>query len=81
VPWETITTINQCRERLEESRRMRLASLDMWPDAPHLDNQYLPWPRAGEVNPVGRFILGLWHDDDHLAQIESVVQQAKAARL
>ena len=36
VPWETVTTIAQCRARLEESRRMRLASLDMWPDQPYL---------------------------------------------
>ena len=80
VPWETITTIKQCRERLEESRRMRLASLDMWPNEPHLANRIQPWPSVSELNAVGRFILGLWHDDDHLAQIASVVQQAKAAQ-
>ena len=27
VPWRTITTTEQCHKRLEESRRMRLASL------------------------------------------------------
>lgn len=31
VPWQEVTTIRQCRERLKESRRMRLASLEMWP--------------------------------------------------
>lgn len=80
TPWEKVTTIAQCRARLEESRRMRLACLDLWPDAPHLDNVVTPWPSAGEVNAVGRFALGLWHDDDHLAQIANIVQQAKAAR-
>lgn len=80
VPWETMTTIDQCQARLEESRRMRRASLDMWPNEPHLENRIEPWPSVGEVNAVGRFILGLWHDDDHLAQIASVVQQAKVAR-
>ena len=38
VPWETVTTIEQCRHRLEESRRMRLATLQIWPDEPDLDN-------------------------------------------
>jgi len=80
VPWETVTTIQQCRDRLEESRRMRLASLDMWPAQPHLDNTYLPWPAAGEINALSRFILGLGHDDSHLAQIAEIVRQAKVAR-
>ena len=44
VPWESVTTIQQCRDRLEESRRMRLASLDMWPQPPHLENTYEPPP-------------------------------------
>ncbi len=52
----------QCRQRLEESRRMRLASLEMWPDQPYLDNKYVPWPKLGEINAVGRFVLGLRHD-------------------
>jgi len=80
VPWRTVTKIEQCRQRLEESRRMRLASLDMWPDQPHLDNTYEPWKGIGEINAVGRFVLGLMHDDDHLGQIVEIVRQAKAAR-
>jgi hypothetical protein len=81
TPWETVTTIAQCRARLEESRRMRLACLEMWPDEPHLDNVVTPWPSAGEVNAVGRFVLGLLHDDDHLGQIAAIVKQAEAARV
>lgn len=80
IPWETITTIQQCRQRLEESRRMRLASLEMWPDEPDLDVAYEPWPGASELNAVGRFISGFWHDVDHLGQIEEIVRQAKFAR-
>jgi hypothetical protein len=77
VPWRSVTTIAQCRRRLEESRRMRLASLDMWPDDPYLDN--IHHHREGErgLNAVAYFIFGLMHDDGHLAQIADIVQQAK----
>lgn len=81
VYWETVTTIEQCRQRLEESRRMRLASLDMWPDQPDLANSFLP-ERAGAeaTNAVMRFVGGLSHDDAHLGQIADVAGQARAAR-
>jgi len=80
TPWKNVATAAQCRQRLEESRRMRLASLDMWPDEPHLANTYIPWKAMGEINAVGRFVLGLHHDWEHLAQIGEIVRQAKAAR-
>ena len=70
VPWRTVTTIRQCRHRLEESRRMRLASLDMWPDKPYLDNTYTPREGAPPINCVRRFLNGLRHDESHLGQIE-----------
>ncbi|MBK8051414.1 MAG: DinB family protein [Anaerolineales bacterium] len=78
--WQTITTVEQCRRRLEESRRMRLMSLELWPDEPHLENCYTPWAAVGPINAVGRFVLGLRHDYDHLGQIEDCVRQAKIAR-
>jgi hypothetical protein len=81
TPWETITTIAQCRQRLEESRRMRLVSLDMWPDEPHLDNVYEAWSGAPQVNAVGRFVLGLMHDDSHIDHMAEIVRQAHAARV
>lgn len=81
TPWESVTTIAQCRQRLEESRRIRLASLDLWPDAPHLSLTYSPWRSAGEINCVARFVLGLLHDDDHLEQLAEIVRQACAARV
>jgi hypothetical protein len=80
VHWQTITTIAQCRDRLEESRRMRLASLEMWPAQPHLDNTYQPREGAEHTNAVMRFVNGLRHDDDHVGQIADVVAQARAAR-
>lgn len=80
VPWETVETIEECRERLEESRRMRLASLEMWPDSPHLENVYSPYKGVGRIGAKERFLLGLKHDADHLGQIEDIVTQAQAAR-
>lgn len=77
VAWETVTTIAQCRERLEESRRMRLATLDVWPSSPDLEMGYVPWPAAGFVNGVGQFVLGLSHGMSHLGQIGEIVRQAK----
>ncbi len=78
TPWESVTTIAQCRQRLDESRRMRLASLDMWPDEPHLDNVFET--HGQEINAVMRLVLGLKHADDHLGQIEEIVRQANSAR-
>jgi hypothetical protein len=79
VPWQTITTIEQCRQRLEESRRIRLASLDMWPDEPYLENTY-KYFGLEHINAVTRFVFGLKHADDHLGQIVEIVRQAKVAR-
>jgi len=75
-----VTTLQQCRERLEESRRMRLASLDMWPAQPYVDNTYRYREGDEPINAFNRFIRGLSHDDSHLEQIEKIIQQAKAAR-
>lgn len=80
VPWRTVTTIQQCRERLEESRRMRLASLELWPQPPHVENTYEPRPGITH-NCISRFVAGLSHDDSHLEQIDKIVKQAKAARV
>lgn len=80
VPWQTVTTITQCRQRLEESRRLRLASLDMWPDAPDLENWYQSREGGTKMTAVVRFMLGLLHDDSHLGQIQDIVRQAQAAR-
>jgi hypothetical protein len=80
VPWRQATTARFLRLRVEESRRMRLAMLEAWPDEPHLDVSYQPNPKRPPVNAVGRFVAGLAHDDSHLAQIAKVLAQAQAAR-
>jgi hypothetical protein len=80
VPWEQVKTIAACRDRLEESRRMRLASLEMWPTQAHLETEYEAWPNGPHIKTIGRFVFGLMHDDDHLGQISEIVRQARAAR-
>lgn len=80
VPWQGVITVGQCHQRLEESRRMRLASLEMWPDEPHLDYEVEAWTDGPMVNAVGRFVLGLMHADSHLDQIAEIVRQAKMGR-
>jgi hypothetical protein len=80
IPWQEMRTIDQCRHRLQESRRMRLAMLDVWPDEPHLDVTYSPSPRVGEINAKAAFLRGLMHDAAHQDQVREIVRQAKAAR-
>ncbi len=80
TPWQTVTTIAQLCQRLEESRRMRLATLDVWPDEPDLDLTIIYRWLRGSMNAVARFAMGLFHDDDHLEQIAEIVRQAQAAR-
>ena len=53
----------------------------MWPDKPHLDLYYQPWSTAPDSNAKGRFALGFAHDNDHLAQIQGIIRQAKEARV
>ena len=81
TPWESVTSITQCRQRLEESRRLRIASLQMWPDIPHLENTYEGWPGAPVMNAIGRFVYGLIHNDSHVEQVTDIISQAKAARV
>jgi DinB superfamily len=80
VPWRTVHTVAQLHQRLEESRRMRRAMLDAWPDEPHLDITYTPYPSLGPINAVTRFVTGLSHDDAHLGQLREIMRQAKVAR-
>lgn len=77
VPWRDATTIEYCRARLEESRRMCLASLEMWPDEPNIENTYSPAEGAVPHTAVSRFASGLKHASDHLGQITEIVRQAK----
>jgi hypothetical protein len=80
VPWTEMRTSSGCRQRLEESRRMRMASLGMWPDSAYLENEYQVWADGPQVNAIGRFVLGLMHEESHLGQIGDIVRQARMAR-
>ena len=77
--WQTVTTVAQLRQRLTESRRMRHAFLDAWPDAPHME-VVQESPYLGTLNAVTRFTMGLYHDDAHIEQLREIMRQARAAR-
>ena len=81
VPWREVTTIKHCRARMTESRRMCLASLEMWPAPPHLENIYVPFEGALPHTCISRFASGLKHASDHLGQIAEIVRQRKNALL
>lgn len=74
--WRTIRSVTQLRQRLEESRRMRHAFLDAWPYEPHLDVVDMSFAQFEPLNAVARFLLGLMHEDEHLAQMREILRQA-----
>jgi len=81
VPWREVTAIEQCRARMSESRRMCLASLEMWPEPPHMENTFTPqYPGALPHTCISRFASGLKHAADHLGQITEIVQQANQGK-
>ena len=80
--WTTVLTIQQVLDRLEESRRIRLAYLNTWPDQPHLNLLMEAGEKHwGRRNAVGRVFSGLKHDYDHLGQLRDIIEQAKMAGL
>lgn len=79
VPWREVTSIEQCRARMAESRRMCLAGLEMWPEPPHLENAYVPVEGARPHTCISRFASGLKHASDHLGQIADIIRQAQTA--
>ncbi len=78
TPWEEVTTAAQVGQRVAESRRMTMAFLDAWPDAPQLDNEH-HHPALGPMNAVAYHAFGLIHAKGHLAQLEEIVRQASVA--
>ena len=84
TPWREIATVAQVRQRLEESRRMRNAYLETWPDVPFLDVYRAISERFvakfGNMNAPAAFLFGLSHEVGHYDQIKDVRQQALAAR-
>jgi hypothetical protein len=81
--WHTVTTKAQAVQRLEESRRMRLAYLDTWPDAPHLDVYRESSERSiekfGYINGTASFLSSLKHEWGHYDQFREVARQAREA--
>ena len=80
VPWQRIKTVSQCRNRLEESRRIRLACLDVWPNPPDLNNTYQT-TEGVKVSAILQFIYGLYHEYSHIDQIKEILKQAKSVIL
>ncbi len=78
TPWQEMQTAAQLRERLAESRAIRLAYLNAWPTHPHLHLTYTPYKTP--QNGIARVLAGLMHDSDHLDQIADIVAQARSAR-
>ena len=58
---------------------MVLGTLAVWPDEPHLEVVYTT--SSGSVrNAPARFLGGLMHKDEHLAQVAGILQQAAMSR-
>jgi hypothetical protein len=81
--WTHITSTMQTLQRLEESRRMRLAYLDAWPDQPDLTMLRGLSPRYvekfGQMNATAAFLFGLMHEVGHHEQFREVARQAEQA--
>jgi hypothetical protein len=85
TPWRDIQTKAQCVQRLEESRRMRLAYLETWPDKPHYTNYRIPKSERsreinGDMNAPACFMSGLSHEMVHYEQFKEVKRQAVEAK-
>lgn len=84
VDWQEIDTVAKAVHRLEESRRMVLAYLNTWPDAPNLTvirqfNSEKARDYFGPLNAPAAHMLGLTHMLEHLEQFKDALQQAEAA--
>lgn len=77
VPWQQIRTVADARQRLTESRRIRLAYLDAWPDQPHFETTFTPY--KSPQNCITRVLAGLFHGDSHLDQMREIIRQAGAS--
>ncbi len=79
TPWREIDTQAKAVQRLEESRRIRLAYLDTWPDEPDLvlTRELSPRfiERNGEMNATACFLFGFRHEVGHYDQLREVKRQ------
>lgn len=81
TPWREVDTKAKAIQILEESRRIRLAYLDTFPDEPHYNNLRTGLSERaqnawGDLNAPAEFLRGLSHEVGHYSQIEDAVQQA-----
>ena len=82
--WKTYTTVAQLRERLEESRKIRLAYFDALPQHPHegvyrvISERYIEI--FGQTDWRAAYLLGLMHEVGHYEQIREAARQAKQAQ-
>lgn len=85
TPWRAIDTKAKAVQRLEESRRIRLAYLATWPDVPNLELKRELSPRFverfGEFNAAACFLFGLRHEVDHYDQMREVKRQIEEAKV
>lgn len=84
TPWRDIDTKAKAVQRLEESRRIRLAYLDTFPDNPDYENLRTGLSENaqayfGDLNAPAAFLMGLGHEVGHYEQIQDAVEQALAA--
>ncbi len=81
--WHGFRTRAQVLRRLAESRRMRLAALEMWPDEPHLDvfraTSEHGLAKNGPLNAKSAFLAGLKHEWTHYDQFRETARQAREA--
>ncbi len=79
TPWRAVDTKSKAVQRLEESRRIRLAYLAAWPDYPNLELKRELSPRFverhGEMNAPACFLFGLKHEVGHYDQFREVARQ------
>ena len=78
VPWETLGSRAAVERRVAESRRMRHAFVEAWPDTPDLELSATLVPSFGPMNAQAIFALGLVHEDGHLRQLREVLGQSRA---
>lgn len=81
--WHTLKTRDQVIARIAESRRMRLAALESWPNTPYLDvfrdmsENFIA--KRGPVNAKSAFLFGYRHEQGHLEQFREAARQAREA--
>jgi hypothetical protein len=81
TPWQDIDTQAKALARLDESLRMRLGALDMFPTVPNITllRELTPsgMARFGPLNAIAQFLSGLRHETGHYEQFREVLRQAQ----